>query len=111
MAFSTIGSSESVCSRRKRLDGSELVSLPCEICFRRFQKKHISLGSLRLPWNVREVVRGMSFPLHFHIEEMRVIEYLLVKYLFVFACLEQKQGFKPQSPVLLKQTKACRITC
>ena len=26
----------------------------------------------------------MSFPLHFHIEEMRVIEYLLVKHLFAF---------------------------
>jgi hypothetical protein len=26
----------------------------------------------------------MSFPLHFHIEEMRVIEYLPVKHLFAF---------------------------
>ena len=56
MAFSTAGSSESVLLASERLDDSELASSPGGICFRRFQKKHISLGSLRLPRNFSEVV-------------------------------------------------------
>jgi hypothetical protein len=85
MAFSTTGSSESILlASRRRLDGLKLASPLGEICIRRFQKKHSSTRPLRLLWYVREVVRGMSFPLHFHIEEMRVIEYLLVEHLFAF---------------------------
>jgi hypothetical protein len=45
MAFSTAGSSESALLASERLDDSELASSPGGICFRRFQKKHISLGS------------------------------------------------------------------
>ena len=56
MAFSTAGSSESVLLASERLDDSELASSLGGICFRRFQKKHISLGSLRLPGNFREAV-------------------------------------------------------
>src|SRR2546425_8668594 len=58
MAFSTAGSNESVLLASQSLDDSELVSSLGGICFRRFQKKHISLGSSKLPGNFCEAVLG-----------------------------------------------------